>query len=152
MGAILDDLDGHEGYPLRQLPDGITTSRWTTDTDRTTGYIAASDCGWTGAGRYEPTEAGYDAALDEWEHDHARPLLQHVIPDRVQHLLRDSMRALRDLAAERPHAAAKALRRLDAGREDLARRLDERLATQEPPSRRPSLQRERPGRGLGLGL
>src|SRR5918995_6844360 len=84
MGAILDDLDGHEGYPLRQLPDGITTSRWTTDTDRTTGYIAACDCGWTGAGRYEPTEAGYDAALDEWEHDHARLLLEHVIPDRAR--------------------------------------------------------------------
>jgi hypothetical protein len=25
MGAILDDLDGHEGYPLRQLLDGTTT-------------------------------------------------------------------------------------------------------------------------------
>jgi hypothetical protein len=24
MGAILDDLSGHEGYPLRQLPDGTT--------------------------------------------------------------------------------------------------------------------------------
>jgi hypothetical protein len=152
MGAILDDLDGHEGYPLRQLPDGITTSRWPTGTARSTGYIAACDCGWTGADRYEPTEDGYDAALDEWEHDHARPLLEHVIPDRVQELLRETMRALRDLAAERPHAAATALRRLDAGREDLARRLDKRLATQEPPSRRTSLQRERPGRGLGLGL
>jgi hypothetical protein len=152
MGAILDDLDTHEGYPLRQLPDGTTTSRWTNDTTRFTGYIAACDCGWTSAGRYPPTDDGYDAALDEWEHDHARPLLEHVIPHRVQDLLRDTMRALRDLAAERPHAAAKALRRLEAGREDLARRVDERLAVREPPSRRPRPQRQPRGRGLGLGL
>jgi hypothetical protein len=148
MGAILDDLDGHEGYPLRQLPDGTTTSRWTSDTARFTGYIAACECGWTGARHHQPAEHGYDAALDEWEHHHARPLLAHVIPHRVQDLLRDTMRALRDLAAERPHAAAEALRRLDAGREDLARRLDRRLAVQEPASHRPPGQREQPGRGL----
>ena len=80
MGAILDDLDGHEGHPLRQLPDGTTTSRWTGSTTRFTGYVPACDCGWTGTGHYEPTEAGYDAARSEWEHDHARPLLEHVIP------------------------------------------------------------------------
>lgn len=152
MGAILDDLSGHERYPLRQLPDGTTTSRWTSGTARFTGYIAACECGWIGAGRYQLTEEGCDAAIDEWQHDHARPLLEHAIPHRVQDLLRDTMRALGELAAERPHAAAKALRRLDAGRENLARRLDERLAVQEPPSRRPPLQREQPRRGLGLGL
>jgi hypothetical protein len=152
MGAILDDLDGHEGYPLRQLPDGTTTSRWTSDPARFTGYIAACDCGWTGVGRYEPTEDGYDAALDEWEHDHARLLLEHVVPDRVQELQRDTMRALRDLAVERPHAATAALRRLDAGRADLARRIDERLIAHEPPARRFRPRREDPGRGLGLGL
>jgi hypothetical protein len=150
MGAILDDLDGHEGYPLRQLPDGTTSSRWTSDTAEFTGYIPACDCGWTGTGRYDPTDDGYDAALDEWVHDHARPLLEHVIPLRVQELLRDTMRALRDLAAERSQAAATALRRLDAGRDDLVRRLGEHRAVQGPPSRRPSLQREWPGRGLGL--
>jgi hypothetical protein len=37
MGAILDDLDGHEGYPLGQLPDRTTTSRWTGSTTRFTG-------------------------------------------------------------------------------------------------------------------
>lgn len=61
MRAILDDLDGHEGHPLRQLADGTTTSRWTSNTTRFTGYIAACDCGWTGTGHDEPTEAGYDA-------------------------------------------------------------------------------------------
>jgi hypothetical protein len=152
MGAILDDLDGHEGYPLRQLPDGTTTSRWTGSTARFAGYVAACDCGWTGARHYEPTEGGYDAALDEWEHDHARPLLEHVIPHRVQHLLRDTLRTLDDLAAERPHAAAEALRHLDAGRRAIAQRLDERSIAHQPPSRRPVLQREQPGRGLGLGL
>jgi hypothetical protein len=152
MGAILDDLDGHEGYPLRQLPDGTTTSRWTADTARFTGYVAACDCGWTGAGHYPLTDDGCDAALDEWHHDHAQPALEHAIPDQVQDLLRDTMRALRDLAAERPHAASEALRRLDAGRQDLARRLDERLAVRQPPARRPPRQRQQPGRGLGVGL
>jgi hypothetical protein len=152
MGAILDDLNGHEGYPLRQLPDGTTTSRWTSSTARFTGYVPACDCGWTGTGHHEPTEAGYDAALDEWEHDHARPLLEHVIPHRVQLLLRDTLRSLDDLAAQRPHAAVKALRHLDAGRTAIARQLDARLVGQQPPLRRQVPQREQPGRGLGLGL
>jgi hypothetical protein len=152
MGAILDDLDDHEGYPLRQLPDGTTTSRWTGSTRRFTGYVAACDCGWTGTGRYEPTEAGYDAAQSEWEHNHARPLLEHVIPDHVQHLWADTLRTLDNLAAQRPHAAAKALRHLDAGRTAIARRLDARLVGHQPPSRRPVRQREQPGRRLGLAL
>ena len=42
---------------------------------------------------------------------------------------------LDDLAAERPHAAAEALRRLDAGRAAVARRLDERLVALESPTR-----------------
>jgi hypothetical protein len=152
MGAIFDDLDGHEGYPLRQLSDGTATSRWTSSTAPFTVYIAACDCGWTGTGHYETTEAGYDAALDEWEHDHARPLLKHVIPHRVQHLLRDTLRALDDLAAQRPHAAAKALRHLDAGRTAIAQHLDERSIAHQSPSRRPAVQREQHRRGLGLGL
>jgi hypothetical protein len=150
MGAILDDLDGHEGYPLRRLTDGTTTSWWTGATTHFAGYIAAYDCGWTGTGHFEPTDAGYDAALDEWDHDHARPLLEHVIPDRVQQLLRDTLRSLDDLAVQRPHTAAKALRELDAGCMTIARRLDERQAAHEPPSRRAVLQRQHPGRGLGL--
>jgi hypothetical protein len=152
MGAILDDLDGHEGYPLRQLPDGTTTSQWTSSTARATRYVPACDCGWTGTGHYEPTEAGYNAALDEWEHDHARPLLEHVIPHRVQELLRDTLRGLDDLSAQRPHAAAKALRHLDAERTAIAERLDERSIAHQPPSRRQVPRREQPSRGLGLGL
>jgi hypothetical protein len=107
-------------------------------------------CGWTGTGHYEPSEAGYDAALDEWEHDHARPLLEYVIPNRVQQQMQDALSSLDDLAAQRPRAAAKALRHLDAGPTAIARRLDERLAVHEPPSRRAGLRRRHPGRGLGL--
>ncbi len=152
MGAILDDLDGHEGYPLRRLPDGTTTSRWTSATTRFTAYIAACDCGWTGTSRHEPTERGYDAALDEWEHDHARPLLQHVIPDHAQQLLQGTLRSLHDLAAQRPPAAAKALRRLDTGRTAIARRIDQCLPAHEPSTRRFPLRREHPCLGQGLGL
>jgi hypothetical protein len=151
MGAVLDDLHPHEGYPRRQLPDGTTTSRWTSSTARFTGYVPACDCGRTGSSRYEPTAAGYDAALDEWEHDHARRLLELVVPHRVQHLLRDTLRAHDDLAAQRRHAAAKALRHLDAGRMAVAERLDERSVAHQPPTRRPALQREQRGRGFGPG-
>jgi hypothetical protein len=151
MGAIVDDLEGHEGYPRRQLPDGTTTSWWTSDTARSTDRIAACDCGWIGRRRYEPTETGYDAPLEEWECDHARPLLEHVIPDWLQQLLRDTMRALRDLAAQRPHASATARRRrLGTDRIERARQVDQRVAAHEPPSRRSPLSPER--RGLGLGL
>jgi hypothetical protein len=146
MGAILDDLDGHDGYPLRRLTDGTTTSRWTSATTRVAGYMAACDCGWTGTGRYEPSEAGYD----EWEHDHARPLLEYVIPNRAQQQLQDALRSLDVLGAQRPHAAAKALRHLDARRAAIARRLDERLAAHKPASRRAVPQRQDPGRDLGL--
>jgi hypothetical protein len=152
MGAILDDLHGHEGYPLHQLPDGTTTSRLASSTDRFAAYVAACDCGWTGTGQHEPTEAGYNAALDEWEQDHAGPLLEHVIPDRVQELLRHTLRSLDDLAAQRPQAAAKALRRLDTGRIELARRVDHRVGANEPPSRRVAPPREPHGRGLSQGL
>jgi hypothetical protein len=150
VGAILDDLDDREGNPLRRLTDGTTTSRGTSATDRFTGYIAACDCGWTGARHCEPTEAGYDAALDEWEHNHAYPLLEYAIPDWVQQQLQDALRSLDELAAQRPRAAAKALRHLDAGRTAIARRLDDRLAAHEPALRRAVLRRQQPGLGLGL--
>jgi hypothetical protein len=29
MGTIIDELDDHEGYALRRLPDGTLTGTWT---------------------------------------------------------------------------------------------------------------------------
>jgi len=133
----------------RVIPSASSaTSRGTGSTTRFTGYVPACDCGWTGTGRYEPTEAGYDAARGEWEHDHARPLLEHVIPDQVQHLLRDTLRTLDNLAAQRPHATAKALptpRRGAYGHRTTTRRAP---VGRQPPSRRPVLLREYPAAAL----
>jgi hypothetical protein len=33
MGMILDDLEDHEGYTARRLPDRTLTSTWTRDTE-----------------------------------------------------------------------------------------------------------------------
>ncbi len=49
--------------------------------------------------------------MDEWEADHARPLVAKAIPDTVQRAIDDAKRAVDDLLAERPLAAVEALRR-----------------------------------------
>jgi len=50
MGAILDDLDDHEGYAVRRLPDGTLGSVWTHATAEFTAYLGACSCGWRGNG------------------------------------------------------------------------------------------------------
>ncbi len=86
MGTILTSYGDagyqHEGYPAQILDDGSVTSAHGDDTGaRMVGQvIAACSCGWTGTTRY-PTTAPIDVdaeelALQEWEHEHARPVLQ----------------------------------------------------------------------------
>lgn len=59
MGSYLEDLDGHEGYGARRLPDGTLTATWSTATARFDAYIAACSCGWLG-GEHRPAEDGYE--------------------------------------------------------------------------------------------
>jgi hypothetical protein len=73
----------HEGYPAQVLDDGALTSEHSVDTRaRMIGQVvAACDCGWIGTTRY-PTRDEFDEkaeelALAEWEHAHARPVLEH---------------------------------------------------------------------------
>ena len=75
MGALLDDLDDHEGFGARRLPNGTLTDSWTQETAGFDAYVAACDCGWRGDEDRPPTESGYETALDDWERDHARPQL-----------------------------------------------------------------------------
>ena len=63
MGTFLDDLDDHEGYPDRRLPNGqLAGGVWTYATREFTAYVAVCGCGWQASGEHPPTEDGEDAA------------------------------------------------------------------------------------------
>ena len=75
MGTILDDLDDHEGYAVRRLPDGALSGTWTAATREFTAYVAGCDCGWRGTHQYPPTEEGWELAVQAWRTEHAEPEL-----------------------------------------------------------------------------
>src|SRR5215217_1012122 len=76
MGTLLDDLDDHEGYVDRRLPDGqLAGGVWTYATREFTAYVAACECGWQASGEHPPTEDGEEAAVDQWRWEHAEPEL-----------------------------------------------------------------------------
>lgn len=108
MGAIYDDLEDHEGYAERRLPDDSLTASWTAATVEFSGYIAACACGWHGA-EYPPTADGASAALDEWDEIHAQPLLAKAVPSELRDMIREVKRSLSRLAEERPLAGVTAV-------------------------------------------
>ena len=112
MGSIYEDLEGHEGYAMRRLPDGTTTSSWTAETATFTSYVAACECDWRG-GDYAPTEVGYEEALDEWDRRHAQPLVAQAIPENVKEVLREMKEILIDLVDVRPAAGLKAVQEVE---------------------------------------
>ena len=67
--------DDHEGYAARVRPDGTETGVWTYETREFHGYRARCACGWHGAALHEPSDAGERSALDEWDQDHLRRLI-----------------------------------------------------------------------------
>ena len=89
MGTFLDDLDDHEGYPDRRLPDGqLAGGVWTHATREFTAYVAACGCGWQATGEHPPTEEGEEAAVDQWRSEHAEPELAHQATRRRDELAR----------------------------------------------------------------
>ena len=107
MGTVLTSYGDagydHEGYPAQVLDDGSLTATYSNDTEpRMVGQVvAACDCGWTGTTRYpcpQPFDEHAEAlALAEWEHDHARPVLEHTQQrdlERLTQLLRDLHRGV----------------------------------------------------------
>lgn len=120
-GAIYEDLEGHEGYALRRLPDGTLTATLTAETAPFGSYVAACECRWTG-GDHPATEAGYEEALDEWEDLHARPLLAQATPARIREMTLEMKQALIALVDERPAAGLKAVSELRAWAEAVAAR------------------------------
>jgi hypothetical protein len=76
MGTFLEDLDDHEGYADRRLPDGrLAGGVWTAATREFTAHVAACGCGWQATGEHPPTEEGEEAAVDQWRSEHATPEL-----------------------------------------------------------------------------
>jgi hypothetical protein len=65
----------HEGYAARIRPDGTETSTWTYATREFHGYRAHCACGWRGTAVHPATDAGEESALDDWDNDHLRPLI-----------------------------------------------------------------------------
>jgi hypothetical protein len=110
VGMILEDLEDHEGYAARRLPDGTLT--WTRDTAAFNAYVGACTCGWTGTEQHPPTEAGRTAAEDQWELAHARPLLAVAVPARVTELVENLREETAELADHRPLAARTVAHRL----------------------------------------
>jgi hypothetical protein len=76
MGTFLDDLDDHEGYADRRLPNGqLAGGVWTHPTREFTAHVAACGCGWQATGEHPPTEDGEETAVDQWRSEHAEPEL-----------------------------------------------------------------------------
>jgi hypothetical protein len=88
MGVVIEDLWDHEGYGARRLPDGTLTGTWTWATREFTAYVAACGCGWRGSGDWPPTEAGEELAVDQWDTEHATPLLARQVGRRQRELAR----------------------------------------------------------------
>ncbi len=147
MGVILDDLYDHEGYGARRLPDGTLTGAWSAETATFEAYIASCGCGWHG-GDHPPTEDGYEAAVEEWESSHARPLYARTVPDDVRSSIRTVKQSVSELVGERPLAGLEALRSLATW----ASATVDRLQTSLAPSTNTLERRRRnpPGRSLGL--
>jgi hypothetical protein len=71
MGAIIDELDDHEGYALWRLADGTLTGAWTHGVGEFSAYVAGCECGWQSHREHPPTEEGAEAAYEEWGREHA---------------------------------------------------------------------------------
>jgi hypothetical protein len=111
---IVENLEDHEGYAARRLPDDTLTSTWTRDTAAFDANSGACTCGWTSTDQQQPTEAGRTPADEKSEHAHARALLAAAVPTRISELIDNPRGAAAELADHRPLAAQAAAQRLTA--------------------------------------
>jgi len=132
MGTFLisygDEGYDHERYAAQVLSDGTLTSTYSNDTEaRMIGRVVACGCGWRGTTGYPTTTGPFDAsahdlALEEWEHQHARPTLQ-----RARIRKGDQLRTVLVGLAE-VHRAAAGYELSRAQQRDLLTRTQDRLA------------------------
>jgi hypothetical protein len=146
MGMLFGDLEDHEGYAARRLPDGTPTSTWIRDSATFDAYVGACTCGWTTTDQHPPTAAGRTAAEDQWELAHARPLLTAAVPARVTELVNNLREETAELADHRPLAARTVAQRLTAWSEHIL----QLRATADLRRRVDASGRDGPERGLSL--
>lgn len=96
MGRIYDDLRA-----TRATAQGAGRRNAQHLDPRLPRYVAACACGWTG-GEHPPTEHGYDAAVDEWDEHHARPLLAEAVPPAVREAIHEARAVERGVIALAP--------------------------------------------------
>jgi hypothetical protein len=139
MGSFIEDLWDHEGYGARRLPDGSLTGTWTAATAVFSAHVAACSCGWHGEREHPPTDDGEQAAIEQWETEHATPLLARQMTRRRAELAQ-VLRALGGIAdfVDNPtnlpriaRAVERAGELTDAVQRDLARQAPEREADDE---------------------
>lgn len=147
MGTFLDDLWDHEGYGARRLPDGTLTATWSKSTADFDAHVAACSCGWHG-GEHPPTDDGYEAAVDQWEVDHARPLQAETVPAAVLTAIKDAKQEIAELARQRPEAARRALDDLAAWTGVVRQRIEPQAAA--PRMRHRLGSTDQPGHGRSL--
>ena len=116
-GPYAQQVGGHEGYAARLLPDETLTGTWTAETDEFVAYVSACGCGWAGETRHSPTDAGEDAALEEWDRFHLAPLISAAArefwPRWVDALAERAARVADHIAAGDPAAAVELMRRIE---------------------------------------
>jgi hypothetical protein len=71
MGAIIDELDDHEGYALWRLSDGTVVAAGTQGVREVTAYVAGCECGWQSHYQHLLTDQGQEGAYEQWEREHA---------------------------------------------------------------------------------
>lgn len=119
---------GHEGYAVQVLHDGTESGHFVLGSFRE--CRACCDCGWRATTMHPPTDAGEDAALDQWSDEHLNPLIRAVAARYVvpATLLLDLIAELRrrSLSAESPQPDGRLTDR-GAGRFDVIEVLESRL-------------------------
>jgi hypothetical protein len=125
VGVVREGLYDHEGYAARKLGDGTLTGTWTAATAAFTAYVASCDCGWTATTEHPPTQAGEDAALDNWAaHADQQQARQR---ERRRRELAEALRALGGIApyVDNPANLPRVVRAADRARELAAELLDD---------------------------
>jgi hypothetical protein len=138
MGVVIEGLEDHEGYAARRLPDGTLTGTWTWATREFTAFVAACGCGWHATRAHPPTDQGEEAALEQWDSEHATPLLERQADQRRAELAQ-VLKALGSIAdfVDNPANLPRIARALER-----ARGL---VADLQPDQERPSCEREAGG-------
>jgi hypothetical protein len=74
-GPYAQQVDDHEGHAARRLVDGTVSVAWTEETSSLRGFVGACSCGWRAEVEHPATEAGREAAEEQWNTEHLGPLI-----------------------------------------------------------------------------